>query len=32
MHTGKKHNYLGMDMECNNNGTLEVSMITYLKI
>jgi hypothetical protein len=31
MHTSKKHNYLGMDMEFNNNGTLGVSMITYLK-
>jgi hypothetical protein len=31
MYTREKHNYLGMDMEFNNNGTLEVSMITYLK-
>jgi hypothetical protein len=31
MQPGKKHGYLGMDMEFNNDGTLEVSMITYLK-
>jgi hypothetical protein len=31
MHTGQKHEYLGMDMEFNKDGTLEVSMITYLK-
>jgi hypothetical protein len=31
MHTGRKHNYLGVDMEFNDDGTLEVSMITYLK-
>ncbi len=31
MHTGQKHKYLGMDMEFNKDGTLEVSMITYLK-
>jgi hypothetical protein len=31
MHTGKKHNYLGMNMEFNKDGTLDVSMITYLK-
>jgi hypothetical protein len=31
VHTKKKHNYLGMDMEFNDKGTLEVSMITYLK-
>jgi hypothetical protein len=31
MHTRRKHNYLGMDMEFNNNGTLEVSMITYFE-
>jgi hypothetical protein len=31
MHTGKKYNYLGMDMEFNNKGTLDVSMITYSK-
>ncbi len=27
----KKHNFLGMDIKFNNNRTLEVSMITYLK-
>ncbi len=31
MHMGKKHNYLGVDMEFNKDGTLDVSMITYLK-
>ncbi len=31
MHTGWKHDYLGVDMEFNDDGTLEVSMITYLK-
>jgi hypothetical protein len=31
MHTGKKHDYLGVDMEFNNDGTLDVSMIPYLK-
>jgi hypothetical protein len=31
MHTGQKHEYWGMDMEFNKDGTLEVSMITYLK-
>jgi hypothetical protein len=31
MHTGCKHNYLGVDMEFNDDGTLEASMITYLK-
>jgi hypothetical protein len=31
MHTGQKHKYLGMDMEFNEDGMLEVSMITYLK-
>jgi hypothetical protein len=31
MHTGQKHKYLGVDMEFNEDGTLEVSMITYLK-
>ncbi len=30
-HTGRKHNYLGVDMEFNDYGTLEASMITYLK-
>jgi hypothetical protein len=31
MHTGKKHNYLGVKMEFNEDRTLSVSMITYLK-
>lgn len=31
MHTGKKHNYLGVDMEFNDDGTLDISMIKYLK-
>jgi hypothetical protein len=31
MHTGQKHEYLGMDMEFNEDGMLEVLMITYLK-
>jgi hypothetical protein len=31
MCTGNKHNYLGMDMEFTSKGTLQVSMITYLK-
>ncbi len=31
MHTGRKHNCLGVDMEFNDDGTLEASMITYLK-
>ena len=32
MHIGKKHNYLGVDMEFCNDRALEVSMIKYLKI
>jgi hypothetical protein len=31
MHTGCKHNYLGVGMEFNDDGTLEAPMITYLK-
>ena len=31
MHLGKKHDYLGVDMEFCNDGVLEVSMIEYLK-
>jgi hypothetical protein len=31
MHSGKKHDYLGVDMEFNEDGTLGVSMINYLK-
>ena len=28
---GRKHDYLGVDMEFNEDGTLDVSMIEYLK-
>ncbi len=31
MHTGCKHDYLGVDMEFRKDGTLGVSMIPYLK-
>jgi hypothetical protein len=31
MHTGREHAYLGMDMEFTSKGTLQESMITYLK-
>ena len=31
MHLGKKHDYLGVDMEFCDDGTLDVSMINYLK-
>jgi hypothetical protein len=31
MHTGKKHNYLGVDLEICEDGSLEVSMVKYLK-
>jgi hypothetical protein len=31
MHTRKKHDYLGVDMEFKDNGTLKVSMIAYVK-
>ncbi len=31
MHTGREHNYLGVNMEFRKNGTLGVSMIAYLK-
>jgi len=31
MHTGRKHDYLGVDMEFRKDGTLGVSMIPYLK-
>jgi hypothetical protein len=31
MHLGKKHDYLGVDMEFCDNGALEVSMIKYLR-
>ena len=30
MHLGNKHEYLGMDFEFMNNGSLEVSMFKYL--
>ena len=30
MHLGNKHDYLGMDLEFMNNGSLEVSMFKYL--
>ena len=29
--TGRRHDYLGVDMEFKDDGTLEASMITYLK-
>jgi hypothetical protein len=31
MHTGQKHDCLGVDMEFNDDGTLNASVITYLK-
>jgi hypothetical protein len=31
MHTGTKHDYLGVNMEFNEDGTLDASMIPYLK-
>jgi hypothetical protein len=31
IHTRKKHDYLGVNMEFNNDGTLDVSMIMYLQ-
>jgi hypothetical protein len=31
MQTGKKHDYLGVDMEFNDDGTLDISMIKYLQ-
>ena len=31
MHTGMKHNYLGVDIEFNEDTTLDVPMISYLK-
>jgi hypothetical protein len=31
MHTGRKHDYLGVDMEFTPDGTLEVSMFKYLQ-
>ena len=31
MHMGKKHDYLGVDMEFNKDGLLDILMIMYLK-
>ncbi len=31
MHTGNKRDYLGVDLEFNDDGTLDVSMVNYLK-
>jgi hypothetical protein len=31
MHTGRKHDYLGVDMEFTDDGLLEVSMFKYLR-
>ncbi len=31
MHMGNKHDYLGVDLEFNDDGTLNVSMVNYLK-
>ncbi len=31
MHLGRKHDYLGVDMEFCDDGALEVSMFKYLK-
>jgi hypothetical protein len=31
MHTGTKHDYLGMDIEFNEDGMLDTLMIAYLK-
>ena len=31
MHTGQRHNYLGVDMEFKDDGTLDVSMVAYLE-
>ncbi len=31
MHTGRKHDYLGVDMEFTDDGLLEVSMFKYLQ-
>jgi hypothetical protein len=31
MHTGQKHNYLGVDMEFKDDGMLDISMVAYLK-
>jgi hypothetical protein len=31
MHTGRKHDYLGIDMEFNEDSTLDILMFKYLK-
>jgi hypothetical protein len=31
MHKGNKHNYLGVDLEFNDDGTLDMLMVNYLK-
>jgi hypothetical protein len=31
MHTGNKHDYLGVDLEFNDDGTLNMLMVNYLK-
>ena len=31
MHTGQKHDYLGIDLEFREDGNLDVSMVKYLK-
>ena len=31
MHTGRKHDYLGIDLEFQEDGNLDVSMVKYLK-
>jgi hypothetical protein len=31
MHMGNEHNYLGVDLEFNDDGTLDVLMVNYLK-
>ncbi len=31
MHTGNKQDYLGVDLEFNDDGTLDMSMVNYLK-
>jgi hypothetical protein len=31
MHSGNKHDYLGVDIEFNDDGTLDVLMVNYLK-
>jgi len=32
MHTGNKHDYLGVDLEFNDDGTLDVSMVNILRV